>query len=69
MHISQLAPDAWPDAMQPFGSAPIGRNAVLPPGGAPSSTSWLSTGLELILLVTMSGVVSLLLSIVAAGAV
>ena len=68
MHISRFASDTWPTAMQPLGTAPIG--VTLPAtDSAPSMTARLSTGLELLLLVTMSGVVSLLLSIVAAGAI
>ena len=69
MHISRLAPDTWPDAMQSFGATPTGSHTIPFIEGAPPLSSRLSTGLELVLLVTMSGLVSLLLSIVAAGAI
>ena len=69
MHISRLAPDTWPDAMQPIGSAPAGKSFTRPALGMPPDSSPLTTSLEVFVLVTMSALVSLLLCVVAAGAV
>ncbi len=69
MHISQLVPETYPEAMQRLGTAPVGQASAIPAGGASSAISRLSSGLEVTLLVIMSGLVSLLLSIVVVGAI